>query len=102
MIYNLGKICIGSRCFISQRSLLCAGTHDYQKPQFPLLKIPITIGNDVCVCADAFISPGVRIGDGAVVGARAVVIKDVLPGQVVAGNPAQIIGTRPAATPMPP
>jgi putative colanic acid biosynthesis acetyltransferase WcaF len=60
----------------------------------PLLKPPIEIGSDAWVCADAFIGPDVRIGDGAIVGARAVVVKTVEPGTIVAGNPAQQIGVR--------
>ena len=40
------------------------------------------------LCTDSFIGPGVNVGEGAVVGARAVVVKDVLPWTIVAGNPA--------------
>lgn len=52
------------------------------------------IGNDVWVGYDALILPGVTIGDGAVVGARAVVTRDVPPYAVVAGNPARIVRRR--------
>ena len=54
----------------------------------------VEIGDDVLVFAEAFIGPGVRVGDNAVVGARAVVVKDVADGIVVAGNPARKIGDR--------
>jgi putative colanic acid biosynthesis acetyltransferase WcaF len=60
----------------------------------PLLKLPIVIGDDAWVCADAFVGPGVHIGDQTIVGARAVVVKDVLGGIIVAGNPAHTIGQR--------
>ena len=50
----------------------------------------IKIGNDVWVGHGALIRPGVSIGDGAIVGAMAVVVKDVPPYAVVAGNPATI------------
>ncbi len=93
-IYNLGEIAIGERVVISQGAHLCAGTHDYEQPAFPLLKKGITIGDDVWIAADAFIGPGVRIGSGAVVGARAVVISDVPERAVVAGNPARVVKTR--------
>ena len=48
------------------------------------------IGNDVYIGHNAYLRPGVTIGDGAVIGAHAVVVKDVPPYAVVAGNPAVI------------
>jgi putative colanic acid biosynthesis acetyltransferase WcaF len=94
LIYNLGPVTIGRAATVSQRAHLCAGTHDYTAPDMPLLKPPITIGDQAWVCADAFVGPGVRIGDGAVVGARAVAVRDVDPWTVVAGNPARRIKRR--------
>lgn len=93
-IYNLGRVTIGDHTVISQDVYICAGTHDYTKPDLPLLRTPITIGSGVWVCAGAFIGPGVTIGDNAVVGARAVVVHDVPPGVIVAGNPARVIKAR--------
>ena len=93
-IYNLGKISIGSRTTISQRAHLCAGTHDYTDPCMPLLKTGITIGDDVWICADAFIGPGVKVGTGAIVGARAVAVRCVPAWKIVAGNPAKVINDR--------
>ncbi len=52
------------------------------------------IGNDVWIGAEAMFMPGVKIGHGAVVGARAVVTRDVEPYAVVAGNPAREIRKR--------
>lgn len=102
LVYNLGPVSIGAKTTVSQRSHLCAGTHDYTDPTMPLIKQPITIGDQVWVCADAFIGPGVQVGDGAVVGARAVVVKNVEPWTVVAGNPARIIRQRSAKEGNPP
>ncbi|CAN5559809.1 colanic acid biosynthesis acetyltransferase WcaF [soil metagenome] len=93
-LYNLGRLTIGSRTIISQDVYVCGGTHDYHSPTFDLIRAPITIGNDVWIAAGAFIGPGVTIGDGAVVAARAVVVKDVPPWTVVAGNPARVIKQR--------
>ena len=94
LVYSLGRVTIGQRVTVSHRAHLCAGTHDYRRPDMPLLKPPITIGDDAWVCADAFVGPNVRVGAGAVVGAAAVVVHDVPAWQVVAGNPARIIGAR--------
>lgn len=54
----------------------------------------VTIGNDVWIGTEALVLSGVAIGDGAVVGARAVVTKDVAPYSIVAGNPARLIRSR--------
>jgi putative colanic acid biosynthesis acetyltransferase WcaF len=94
LIYNLGLITIGSQATISHQAHLCAGTHDYTQPDLPLLKPPIEIGDQVWICTDAFVGPGVTVGQGAVVGARAVVVKDVTPWAVVAGNPARELKKR--------
>jgi putative colanic acid biosynthesis acetyltransferase WcaF len=94
LIYNLGAVKIGSRVTISQRVHLCAGTHDYTQPEMPLLKLPIRIGDDAWVCADAFVGPGVAIGEGAVVAARAVALTNVPSWTVVVGNPARRLKTR--------
>jgi len=93
-IYNLGNVAIGEKATVSQRAHLCAGSHDYADPALPLLTPPISVGDQAWVCADAFVGPGVGIGEGAVVGARAVVVKDVEPWVLVAGNPARAIKTR--------
>jgi len=52
------------------------------------------IGSDVWIGSEAIIMPGVAIGDGAVIGARALVTKDVPPYTIVGGNPATVIRTR--------
>jgi len=52
------------------------------------------IGNDVWIGSEAIIMPGVRIGDGAVIGTRALVTRDVEPYAIVGGNPAKVIRKR--------
>lgn len=54
----------------------------------------VTIGNDVWIGHGAVVMPGVKIGDGAVVGANAVVTRDVAPYQIVAGAPARPLRPR--------
>ncbi len=93
-VYSLGKITIGEFSTISQRVFLCAGTHDYTCPEFSLVTEPITIGRGVWIAADAYVAPGVRIADNAVVGARSVVIKDLPAGMVCVGHPCKPIKSR--------
>jgi putative colanic acid biosynthesis acetyltransferase WcaF len=93
-VYNLGRVTLGPRCTVSQQAYLCGGTHDFRNPTFPLVVGDIVIGADVFVGARAFILPGVTVGDGAVIGACAVVTKDVAPWTVVAGNPARVVSLR--------
>jgi len=94
MIYNLGPITIGAQVTVSQNAHLCAGTHDHTDPAMPLLKPPITVEDQAWICADAFVGPRVTVGEGAIVGARAVAVKDVEAWSIVGGNPARAIGTR--------
>jgi putative colanic acid biosynthesis acetyltransferase WcaF len=94
LIYNLGPVAIGQKATISHGAHLCAGTHDYRDPRMPLLKPPIRIEDQVWICADAFIGPGVVVGEGAVVGARTVAMTNVAPWTVVAGNPARFVKKR--------
>ncbi len=94
LVYNWGKIYIGERSTISHRSHLCAGTHDYTDPVLPLLSLDIYIGDQVWICADSFVGAGVIVDDGAVNGARAVLVKGAQAWGVYAGNPARYIKKR--------
>ena len=89
IIYCLGPIRLGSNVSVSQNAHLCAGSHDFTKPDLPLTKPPIVIEDGAWVCADAFVGPGVTVGSMAIIGARAVVSKDVEPRSIMVGNPAQ-------------
>lgn len=93
-IYNQGRISIGSNTVISQKTYLCASTHDYNKKDFPLILKPINIGDGVWIAADAFIGPGVSIENYAVIAARSAVIKNVEKNTIVGGNPAKLIKYR--------
>lgn len=93
-IYNPGKIKLGSKCVISQGAYLCTASHDVTNPLNPLITAPIVIEDQAWVAAEAFVGMGVTIGQGAVVGARAAVFKDVEPWTIVGGNPARPIKKR--------
>src|SRR5689334_23080025 len=76
-LYDVYGMEIGDRVTISMGVFLCGASHDYQDPALRLTGGKVVVGNDSWVAAEAFIAPGVTVGDGAVVGARAVVVKDV-------------------------
>ena len=59
---------------------------------------PVRIEKDAYVGSNAVVMPGVTIGEGAVVGASSLVIKDVEPYHVVVGVPARVMGKRPKVT----
>ncbi|SIS42645.1 putative colanic acid biosynthesis acetyltransferase WcaF [Zobellia uliginosa] len=92
--YNQGRITLGNNVTISQKCYLCASSHDYTSKSHDLFLAPIVIEDKSWVAADAFIGPGVTIGKGAVIGARAAVFKSVEQWSVVGGNPAKFIKTR--------
>jgi len=95
--YSLGPIEIGAGATVAQEAYLCTGTHDFASPRLPLQTAPIRVGPEAFVGARSFILPGVELGAGCVVGASAVVTRDVAPRAIVAGNPARVIGERPAS-----
>ncbi len=92
--YCADKVVIGKHCVISQKASLYTASHDITTPDFKWFSAPITIGDGVWIAAESFITLGVTIGEGAVVGARAAVFKDVEPWTVVGGNPARILKKR--------
>jgi putative colanic acid biosynthesis acetyltransferase WcaF len=88
-LYNMAPIVIGDNCVVSQGAHLCAGSHDIDSQNFQLVAMPITLEKNVWVCAGVFIGPGVRIAEGCVLGAHAVVVKSIANSwSVWAGNPA--------------
>lgn len=114
--YGTGRLSIGRYCAIAHRAgfLMPGGNHAMAGPStfpfgilggafaeaLPLADYPwrgggpIEVGHDVWLGTECLVLPGVTIGHGAVVGARAVVAKDVPPYAVVAGNPARVVRMR--------
>ena len=93
-LYAVDKITIGSNAVVSVGAFLCTASHDPLSPIFELKTAPITICDMAWIGANAFIMPGVTIGEGAVVGACSVVTHDVPPWTIVAGNPVRVISSR--------
>jgi putative colanic acid biosynthesis acetyltransferase WcaF len=93
-LYNQGRISIGARSVISQGAHVCASTHDLRDPHFQLLLRPVTIGSGCWIAAEAFVGPGVTMGDRAVLAARGVLFEDAAAETVYRGNPAAAIKQR--------
>jgi maltose O-acetyltransferase len=89
-------ITIGSDVSIGPEAAILTLGHDPSSPEFADRGGPVTIGDHAWIGFRAIVLPGVSIGEGAVVGAGAVVSRDVPPFTIVAGNPARPIGRRPA------
>lgn len=91
---NRGGITIGDCVSISAETVILTADHDVQSSDFAGRTRPVTIGNYVFVGTRATILPGVRIGEGAVVGASSLVTRNVGEFEIVAGVPARPIGRR--------
>jgi maltose O-acetyltransferase len=89
-----GGLVIGDNVSISAGCWIITDEHDVNDPRFAEILAPVTIGDYVFIGSKAMILPGITIGRGAVVGAGAVVTKDVRPFEIVGGVPARAIGER--------
>jgi len=93
--YCVAPIDFGEYVTVSQYAYLCTASHDIRDAAMTLIAAPITLERRCWIAAGAFVGPGVRVGAGAVVAARATVVRDVAAWAVVAGNPARVVGQRP-------
>lgn len=95
-----GPLTIGHNVMMGPDVMIYTQNHNFSDTSIPMIKQgntekkKVTIGNDVWIAARVIILPGVTVGDGAVIGAGAVVTKDVPPYAIVAGNPAKVIKYR--------
>lgn len=92
--YNVAEVCLERDATVSFRAFLCTASHDIRRADRPLISGPIRLRSGAYVFADAFIGMNVTLHEGAVAAARAVVVKDVAPYDIVGGNPAKVIGSR--------
>ena len=80
--------------------LILGGNHRFDRLDIPMMfqgnveYAPVEIGNDVWIGSRVIILPGLKIGEGSIIGAGSVVTKDVMPYSIVAGNPAKLIKMR--------
>ena len=93
-LYTLAPITLQRGANVSQNCHLCAGTHDFNRWDMPLVARPIVIGENAWLGADVFVGPGVTIGELCVVGARSVVVKDLPPHMIAVGSPCRPVKPR--------
>ena len=93
-IYSMAMIHIRRHAIISQRAHLCAGSHAVDSEHFQLVARPIVIEAWAWIAAEAFVGPGVIVGEGAVLGARGVAFDSLREWTVYRGNPAEAFKER--------
>ena len=95
-----GKVVIGDDVMIGTDCLIYTQNHAFDNTEIPMRtqgsqpEKTVFIGNDVWIGGRVIILPGVRVGNGAIIGAGSVVTKDVPDYAIVGGNPAKIIKNR--------
>jgi putative colanic acid biosynthesis acetyltransferase WcaF len=100
VIYSFAPITIGNHVVISQKSYLCAGTHNFRSPSFEIQAAPIVVEDEAWLAADVFVSPGITVGRGAVVGARSSIFSNLPAMMICTGSPARAV--KPRITPQHP
>lgn len=93
-VYSLGRIEIEEDAVVAQEAYLCTGTHDFDQPGLPLRTREIRVGRSAFLGARVMVLPGVTIGAHAIIGACAVVTRDVEPWTINAGNPCRLVRRR--------
>jgi len=95
-IWGGGRVTIGNDVLIASHVAITSVTHETEAAIFAesSVKKPVVVEDNVWIGQGAFIRPGVRLGTGCIVGAGAVVTKDVPANWIVAGVPAQKIRER--------
>jgi putative colanic acid biosynthesis acetyltransferase WcaF len=88
-IDNVADVDVGNHVCISQLAYLCTGSHDYRRRSFDLITGAIRIGNGAWIGARVLVLGGITVHANAVVAAGSVVTRDVPAAAIVAGNPAR-------------
>lgn len=95
-----GTVSIGKDVMMGPEVIILSSNHDFSDISKPMRlqgksqERPVVIGNDIWIGTRAIIFPGVKIGDGAIIGAGSIVTHNVDSYAIVAGNPAKVIRYR--------
>lgn len=91
-IFGAGGVHIGARTMISTGCSIAAITHSEQIATRSIgIELPVVIEEDCWLGTGAIILPGVRVGRGSIIGAGAVVTKDIPPLSLAVGVPARVV-----------
>ena len=96
----MGDVNIENDVMIAPNVVIAGGAHGIKRNGIPMFyqagksKGPVSVGSDVWIGANSIVLNGIRIGNGAVIGAGSVVTRDVDDYAIVVGNPAKVLRYR--------
>ena len=93
-LLNLEHIVIGNNVCISQRAVLCTGSHNYKRATFDLITRPITLEDGAWLGAGSWVGPGVTVGSHAVLSLGSVTTQNLEAHGIYRGNPAVLVKGR--------
>ncbi len=95
-----GPLLIGNNVMMGPEVIIITANHGFERIDIPMMvqesspRKKVIIGNDVWIGTRAIILPGITIGNGAIIGAGAIITKDIPDYAIAAGNPARIVRFR--------
>jgi len=93
-LLNLAPIVVGSHVCVSQRVVLCTGSHDYKRTGFNLITKPITLEDGAWIGAGSWVGPGVTVASHAVLALGSVATQNLTAYGIYRGNPALLVKQR--------
>jgi len=93
-LLNLERVVIGSHVCISQRAVLCTGSHNYKQATFDLITAAIKLEDGVWIGAGSWVGPGVTIESHAVLALGSIATQNLAAYGIYRGNPAVLVRQR--------